>query len=127
MIIQLGVFGKAYANLAETHGFLTFTQFYEIDKVKIDIDTSIEEFIIHVVTVALNKCTHCNFLLDHIRLPLTNTMCYSPRELMLVLKNPEYLNKTTFWCDGEIVDKQKVLHTISDLKNTGLLSVLLNS
>ncbi len=81
-----------------------------------NFDSPEERTMLAVVHKAAHYCTRINFLLDNIKLPLSDNS-RTCEELMLLHRYPELLNKTEFWLKGKIVEKSVILAIIQKVKD----------
>lgn len=83
-----------------------------------------EHHVLDIVEQGLAECTKCIFLLEHIRVPISeNTLSFSSRELKLILSTPAFLDKTTFMLDEIVIDKNVVIRLVE--KESGYLDKLI--
>jgi hypothetical protein len=107
--IILGVFGQSFNNTrakTDSLGYAQFSVIIEREHNEFYLNSSSMEMIEYVV----NDSEEIIFALDHIRIPLS-IESFTCRELKLILRNEEYLNKTRFFINLEEVDKNKVKET----------------
>ncbi len=114
MKIILGVFFReSFEDLKNKFGAQSFSLTWDYERhleyVTLDSNT---DYILSRVLYALDECDECVFDLTHVLFDLNENVfkdVVSLRELHEIIIHPEYLQKTTFYRNGEIVDKQIVI------------------
>jgi len=131
MKIILGIFTtstfKPLQKLTDSDSYGTFCDFQvapcglgdEYFTYRRDLDLWNAGVILTVMTV-LEKANKVIFNLDGLFLPLSHDASITCAELELILLREEFINKTTFYKDLEIVPTQKVLDIINKVKTNTL-------
>lgn len=112
MRIILGVFGDSFTNLKMNHDCKGYGYWCEYPETPTNFSEE-NNGVIPTVNTACDQATEIyfdltkiNFVLDHTS--FENSVTIS--ELYLIITTPEYLEKTVFFKDGVVVDKEYVLN-----------------
>lgn len=114
MKIILGVFShESFENLKNKFGAQSFSVTWCWERhLEYVTSGSNVDYILAQVLYALDECDECVFDLTHVLFNFNENIfkdVVSLRELHEIIIHPEYLQKTTFYRNGEIVDKQTVV------------------
>ena len=108
MKIILGVFGQSYDDLRDEHDAIAFDENDWLENESLHLKNPfIRSLILHNVCHNLDACSQCIFDVTHLRLPFTENVI-TLRELHVVIHNDEYFNKTEFYVQSQIINKNKL-------------------
>lgn len=107
MKIILGVFGQSFDDLKDEHDAI---EFWDSDWLRVDtshLNCPFDSSVANNVCYNLDACDSCIFDVTHLRLPF-NEHVITLKELYIVIHNDEYFNKTEFYVQSQIINKNKL-------------------
>lgn len=104
MNILLGIYRTpTFTELLKNSSYHT----YPFSELLTDWDYCINLGIIDLVAMACSHCNVIHFSLDKIILPIELAESYTCHELLLILRNPKFLDKTIFYLDNKKLSKSE--------------------
>ncbi len=109
MEIMLGIFKSgAFKTLREQNKAIW--EDYPFKSLGLTDDLSYS--VINIVKMAASRAKKINFLLDDIKLPLSDARSLTCSELIVIMRNDEWLEKTQFWLECKPIDRYMIVNAI---------------
>jgi len=110
MRIILGVFGNTFQKLRQDYNCQAYGNWY--DTPSVDTNFNEDNYVVKIVNGVAQIAEEIFFDITQIDFKITEMSferSITISELFLIVTTPEYLNKTIFFREGIMVDKQEIL------------------